>query len=95
MSSSGKLSNSASDILVSNHDSSTCMHGSVFFFFPFELHRLLIVVCGLSLTVAQRLSCPIAHGIKTPVQFLGWEDPLEKRKATHSSIPGLPLRLSW
>ena len=53
------------------------------------------MVCGLSLTVAQRLSCPIAHGIKTPVQFLGWEDPLEKRKATHSSIPGLPLWLSW
>ena len=23
---------------------------------------------------------------KTPVQFLGWEDPLEKGKATHSSI---------
>ena len=23
---------------------------------------------------------------ETPVQFLGWEDPLEKRKATHSSI---------
>ena len=23
---------------------------------------------------------------ETPVRFLGWEDPLEKRKATHSSI---------
>jgi len=23
---------------------------------------------------------------ETPVQFLGWEDILEKRKATHSSI---------
>ena len=23
---------------------------------------------------------------ETPVQFLGWEDPLEKGKATHSSI---------
>ena len=23
---------------------------------------------------------------KTPIQFLGWEDPLEKRKATHSNI---------
>ena len=23
---------------------------------------------------------------ETPVQFLGWEDPLEKRQATHSSI---------
>ena len=26
---------------------------------------------------------------ETPVQFLGWEDPLEKGKATHSSILGL------
>ena len=23
---------------------------------------------------------------ETPVRFLGWEDPLEKGKATHSSI---------
>ena len=28
---------------------------------------------------------------ETPVQFLGWEDPLEKGQATHSSILGL----SW
>ena len=44
------------------------------------------MVCGLSLIVAQRLSCPIVHGIKTLVQFLGWEDPLEKGKATHKSF---------
>ena len=28
---------------------------------------------------------------ETPVQFLGWEDPLEKGKDAHSSILGLPL----
>ena len=28
---------------------------------------------------------------ETWVQFLGWEDPLEKGKATHSSILELPL----
>ena len=28
------------------------------------------------------------------VQFLGWEDPLEKGWATRSSILGLPLWLS-
>ena len=28
---------------------------------------------------------------ETLVGFLGWEDPLEKRKATHFSILGLPL----
>ena len=30
---------------------------------------------------------------KTWVQSLGWEDPLEKRKATHSSI--LAWRIPW
>ena len=30
---------------------------------------------------------------KTRVQFLGWEDPLEKGKATHSSI--LAWRIPW
>ena len=29
----------------------------------------------------------------TQVQFLGWEDPLEKEMATHSSI--LAWRLPW
>ena len=32
---------------------------------------------------------------ETPVQFLGWEDLLEKGRATHSSIFGLPWWLSW
>ena len=30
---------------------------------------------------------------ETPVWFLGWEDPLEKGKATHSSI--LAWRIPW
>ena len=30
---------------------------------------------------------------ETPVQFLGWEDPLEQGKATHSSI--LAWRIPW
>ena len=30
---------------------------------------------------------------ETWVQFLGWEDPLEKRKATHPTI--LAWRISW
>ena len=44
----------------------------------------------------------IAHLVKnlpamqeTPVQFLGREDPLENREATHSSILGLTWWLSW
>ena len=31
--------------------------------------------------------------MKTWIQFLGWEDPLEKGKATHSSI--LAWRIPW
>ena len=29
------------------------------------------------------------------VRFLGWEDPLEKVMATHSSILGCPWRIPW
>ena len=32
---------------------------------------------------------------ETWVRSLGWDDPLEKGKATHSSILGLLLWLSW
>ena len=32
---------------------------------------------------------------ETPTQFLGREDTLEKGKATHSSIHGLPWWLIW
>ena len=32
---------------------------------------------------------------ETWIPFLGWEDPLEKEIAIHSSILGLPLWLSW
>ena len=31
---------------------------------------------------------------ETLVQFMGWEDPLEKGTARHSNILGLPLWLS-
>ena len=32
---------------------------------------------------------------ETPIQFLGWEDPLQKGYDTQSSILGLPWWLSW
>ena len=32
---------------------------------------------------------------ETLIRFLGWEDLLEKGWATHCSIFGLPLWLSW
>ena len=42
--------------------------------------------------VAQFVKSPPAMR-KTLVQSLGWEDPLEKEKATHFSI--LAWRISW
>ena len=44
--------------------------------------------------VAQAVKNPPAMQ-ETLVQFLRREDPLEKGKATHSSILGLSLWLSW
>ena len=44
--------------------------------------------------VTQLLRNPSAMQ-ETLVQFVGWEDPLEKGLAAHSSILGLPLWLSW
>ena len=47
-----------------------------------------------SFLVAQLVKNPPAiQG--TLVQFLSWEDPLEKGSATHSSILGLPWWFSW
>ena len=44
--------------------------------------------------VAQLVKNPPAMQ-ETWVRSLGWEGPLEKGKATHSNILGLPLWLSW
>ena len=44
--------------------------------------------------VAQTVKNPPAMQ-ETWVSSLGWEDPLEKGMATHSSILGLPWCLSW
>ena len=49
----------------------------------------MVVKVVLSL-IAQLVKNPPAMQ-ETPVPFLGWEDPLEKVWATHSSILGLPL----
>ena len=44
--------------------------------------------------VAQLVENPPAMK-ETQVQFLGWEDLLEKGQAVHSSILGLPWWLGW
>ena len=48
---------------------------------------------GASLTVQLVKNLPAMQ--ETLVQFLGQEDPLEKEQATHCSILGVPLWLSW
>ena len=52
------------------------------------------VCLGRSSLIAQLVNNPLAMQ-ETPVQFLGQEDLLEKGYATHSSILGLLLWLSW
>ena len=46
---------------------------------------------GGSLVAQLETNPPVMQ--ETPVRFLGWEDPLEKGKATHSSI--LAWRIPW
>ena len=55
------------------------------------VHRGILCITWASL-VAQRLKCLPAVR-ETWVRFLGWEDPLEKEMATHSSI--LAWRIPW
>ena len=56
-----------------------------------SLFSLFELGVGASL-IAQLVKNPPAMQ-ETWVRSLGWEDPLEKGKATHSSI--LALRISW
>ena len=63
------------DIKSRNITLPTKVHIVKAMFFP-------VVMYGTSL-VAQLVENPHAMQ-KTPVQFLGWEDPLEKEMATHS-----------
>ena len=55
---------------------------------------------GIGYSLQYSWACPVAQLVKNPpamwetwVRFLGWEDPLEKGKATHSSI--LAWRITW
>ena len=55
----------------------------------FVLAKLFTINYVLASLVAQLVkNLPAMQ--KTPVQFLGWEDLLEKGQATLSSIPRLP-----
>ena len=59
-----------------------------------EKHLLLLHSSTKASLIAHLVKNPPAMQ-ETPVQFLSQEDPLEKGRATHSSILGLPLWLNW
>ena len=62
-------------------------------YFGFKTVIKCNILSGASL-IAQLVKNPPAMQ-ETPVRFLGWEDPLEKGEATHSSILRPLLWLSW
>ena len=55
------------------------------------LNELFICLFWASLVAKSVKNLPAMQ--ETPVQSLGWEDPLEKEMATHSSI--LAWRIPW
>ena len=56
------------------------------------IHSVMCYSFILILIVAQLVKNPLAI-CETWVQSLGWEDPLEKGKSTHSSV--LAWRIPW
>ena len=56
-------------------------------------YLLITFILGTSLVAQMVKNLPSMQ--ETQVRFLGWEDPLGKGLATHSSILGLPWLLSW
>ena len=56
-----------------------------------HLFALLIACNGASLVAQSVKNLPAVQ--ETQIQSLGWEDPLEKEMATHSSI--LAWKISW
>ena len=58
----------------------------------FGINRYTLLYIKWASLVAQLVKNPSAMQ-ETPVQFLGWADPLEKGKGTHPSI--LAWRIPW
>ena len=54
--------------------------------------NLVVIICYLGFPGSSVVRNPPAMQ-ETLVQFLGWEDPLEKGMGTHSSI--LAWRIQW
>ena len=65
----------------------------IFFKFRRSMMHLINIAEWASLIAQLVKNLPAMQ--ETPVRFLGWEDPLEKGQATHSSILGFPLWFNW
>ena len=59
------------------------------------IHINVSLKCPLWASLEAQLVKNLPAMQETLVRVLGWEDPLKKGQATHSSILGLPLWLSW
>ena len=58
-------------------------------------HTIYVLLPLYSASLIAQLVKNLPAMQQTPVQFLGWKDPLEKGLAIHYSILELPLWLSW
>ena len=77
-----------------NHKFVFCESSSILYIDLFIYFFHIKVISHRASLVAQLVKSPPAMQ-ETQVQLLGREDPLEKGQATHSSILGFPLWLSW
>ena len=71
-----------------------CTHVQNMSNYKFSIFTVYYTSCIRASQVVQLVKNPPAIQ-KVLVQFLSWENPLEKGQATHFSILGLPLWLSW
>ena len=59
----------------------------------FFLNHYLRLICLMWASLVAQMVKNLPAVRETQVQLLGWEDPLEKEMATHSSIPA--WKISW
>ena len=58
-----------------------------------SIYRFNAISIKLEASLVAQMVKRLSTMRETPVRFLGWKDPLEKGKATHSSI--LAWRIPW
>ena len=60
---------------------------------PVHLHRQDVTLRASRVVPVVKIPLPVQEKQEMQVGSLGWEDPLDKGKATHSSI--LAWRIPW